>query len=178
MKTVLITMSAAVLLTLAAGFLYRCFVGSWMVDGGRTENPDAYRPGRELVEFSWRQSRTDDCGCFTLHFYLENDLPVLTGRFRSREGEARESGMDAPIPWQLTWVQWFALQNMLAESALPEYRQPSSGGSDALDSEICVVWRTEDGEISEKHSGRNADELETLALRIAEEAYAASQSED
>ena len=58
-------------------------------------------------------------------------MPLLTGWFPSQSGgdEVRESRMDAfsnPIPWQLTWVQWFALQNMLAESDLPEYRKPSS----------------------------------------------------
>ena len=64
-----------------------------------------------------------------MHFYLENDLPVLTGRFLSPDGgETRENGRDAsstPIPWQLTWVQWFELQNTLAEAALPAYEKPS-----------------------------------------------------
>ena len=63
-----------------------------------------------------------------MHFYLENDLPVLTGRFLSPDGgETRENERDAsstPIPWQLTWVQWFELQNTLAEAALPAYEKP------------------------------------------------------
>ena len=41
-----------------------------------------------------------------------------------------------------------------------------------------IVWHTEDGELSEKHSGRNAAALESLVLCIAEEAYSASLFED
>ena len=93
------------------------------------ENPDAYRAGKDLIEFTWQQNHMNSCKCFSLKFYRENDMPLLTGRFLSREnGETRESGTDAfsnPVPWQLTWVQWFDLQNMLAESDLPEYRKPS-----------------------------------------------------
>ena len=44
-------------------------------------------------------------------------------------------------------------------------------------SEISIVWRTEDGEQSEKCSGEDAAALETLVLRIAEEAYGTSQLE-
>lgn len=92
-----------------------------------------------------------------MHFYLENDLPVLTGRFLSPDGgETRENGRDAsstPIPWQLTWVQWFELQNTLAEAALPAYEKPSQDAAEEAGSEICIVWRTEDGEQSEKCSG-------------------------
>ena len=146
------------------------------------ENPDAYRVGKELVEFEWRQNHMNFYRSFSLKFYQENDMPLLTGRFPSQSGgdEIRESRMDAfsnPVPWQLTWVQWFELQNVLAESDLPAYRKPSSDSYDEVDSEIRIVWRTDDGEFTETRSGKNAEELETLALRIAEEAYAAAQVE-
>ena len=174
-------MLAVALLTLAGVLLYSRFVGSQIKDGGRMENPDAHRAGKKLVEFSWKQNHMNSYKCFTLHFYLENDTPVLTGWFPNPEdGETRKSGTDAfsnSIPWQLTWVQWFELQNMLAESELPEYRKQSPNVLDETDSEICVVWRTEDGEISEKYNGRNAYDLETFVFRIAEEAYAASKLE-
>lgn len=109
-------------------------------------------------------------------------MPLLTGWFPSQSGsdEVRKSRMDAfsnPVPWQLTWLQWFALQNMLAESDLPAYRKPSSDSYDEVDSEIRIVWRIDDGEFTETRSGKNAEELEALALRIAEEAYAAAQVE-
>lgn len=98
------------------------------------ENPDAYRVGKELIEFRWQQTHTNSNRCFTMHFYLENDLPVLTGRFLSPDGgETRENGRDAsstPIPWQLTWVQWFELQNTLAEAALPAYEKPSHNAAE------------------------------------------------
>ena len=179
MKIALIVVPAVALLTLAGVLLYSRFVGSQIKDGGRMENPDADRAGKKLVEFSWKQNHMNSYRCFTLHFYLENDTPVLTGWFPNPEdGETRKSGTDAfsnSIPWQLTWVQWFELQNMLAESELPEYRKQSPDVLDETDSEICVVWRTEDGEISEKYNGRNAYDLETFVFRIAEEAYAASQ---
>ena len=137
------------------------------------ENPDAYRAGKDLIEFTWQQNHMNSCKCFSLKFYRENDMPLLTGRFLSREnGEARESGTDAfsnPVPWQLTWVQWFDLQNMLAESNLPEYRKPSPAVQDETDSEILVIWRTDDGSETQKLSGGHAEALETLVLDIAEE---------
>ena len=84
------------------------------------ENPDTYRAGKDLVEFEWRQNHRNFYSCFSLKFYREKDMPLLTGRFPAQSGdEMRESETDAfsnPIPWQLTWVQWFELQNMLAES--------------------------------------------------------------
>lgn len=108
-------------------------------------------------------------------------MPLLTGRFPDQSGdEMRESETDAfsnPIPWQLTWVQWFELQNMLAESDLPAYRKPSPNVQDETDSEIRVIWRTDDGNEIQKLSGSHAEALETLVLRIAEEAYAASNLE-
>ena len=82
------------------------------------ENPDAYRAGKDLIEFTWQQNHMNSCKCFSLKFYRENDMPLLTGRFLSREnGETRESGTDAfsnPVPWQLTWVQWFDLLSLLS----------------------------------------------------------------
>lgn len=145
------------------------------------ENPDAYRAGKDLIELTWQQNHMNSCKCFSLKFYRENDMPLLTGRFLSREnGETRESGTDAfsnPVPWQLTWVQWFDLQNMLAESNLPEYRKPSPAVQDETDSEILVIWRTDDGSETQKLGGGHAEALETLVLRIAEEAYATSNLE-
>ena len=145
------------------------------------ENPDASRAGKELVEFSWQKNHMNYYGCFSLRFYLENDMPVMTGWFPSQDGVAvRENGKDAfsnQIPWQLTWVQWFALQNLLAETELPAYRKLPPGTWDETDSKICVVWRAGDEMVTEKRNGRNADALETLALRIAEEAYTAAQLE-
>ena len=146
------------------------------------ENPDAYRVGKELVEFEWRQNHMNFYRSFSLKFYLENDMPLLTGWFPSQSGsdEVRESRMDAfsnPIPWQLTWVQWFALQNMLSESDLPAYKKPSSDSYDEVDSEIRIVWRTDDGDEAQTLSGSHAEALEALVLSIAEEAYAASKLE-
>ena len=146
------------------------------------ENPDAYRAGKDLAEFEWRQNHRNYYSCFSLKFYQENDMPLLTGWFPSQSGgdEVRESRTDAfsnPNPWQLTWVQGFELQNMLAETDLPEYRKPSSDAVDETDSEIRVVWRTDDGEKIQKCSGSHAEALEALVLGIAEEAYAASKLE-
>lgn len=181
LKIALIVVSAVALIALAGVWLYRYFIDSRIRDGGRMENPDAYRAGKDLIEFTWQQNHMNSCKCFSLKFYRENDMPLLTGRFLSREnGEARESGTDAfsnPVPWQLTWVQWFDLQNMLAESNLPEYRKPSPAVQDETDSEILVIWRTDDGSETQKLSGGHAEALETLVLRIAEEAYATSNLE-
>ena len=182
LKIALIVVLVIAVITLAGVLLYRFFIGSRIQDGGRMENPDAYRAGKELVEFEWRQNHRNFYSSFSLKFYMENDLPLLTGRFPSQSGgdEVRESRMDAfsnPVPWQLTWVQWFALQNMLAESELPAYRKPSSDSYDEVDSEIRVVWRTDDGDEAQTLSGSQAEALETLVLGIAEEAYAASKLE-
>ena len=177
----LIVVSAVAFIAPAAVSLYRYFIDSRIRDEGRMENPDSYRAEKELLEFRWQQTNANSADCFTLHFYLEDDLPVLTGRFLSPDGgETRENGVDASsdlIPWQLTWVQWFELQNALAEAALPAYEKPSPDVRDEADSEICIVWRSEDEEITERRSGRNAAALENLVLRIAEETYRASQLE-
>lgn len=181
-KAALITVLVIALLALTGCSLYRLVVTSQIKDGGRMENPDAYRAGKELAEFEWRQNHRNFYRSFSLKFYQENDMPLLTGWFPSQSGgdEVRESRTDAfsnPIPWQLTWVQWFELQNMLAETDLPEYRKPSSDAVDETDSEIRVVWRTDDGEKIQKCSGSHAEALEALVLGIAEEAYAASKLE-
>ena len=181
-KAALITVSVIALLALTGCSLYRLVVTSQIKDGGRMENPDAYRAGKDLVEFEWRQNHRNYYSSFSLKFYQENDMPLLTGWFPSQSGgdEIRESRMDAfsnPVPWQLTWVQWFELQNALAESDLPVYRKPSSDSYDEVDSEIRIVWRTDDGEKTQTRSGSHAEALEALVLGIAEEAYAASKLE-
>lgn len=181
-KAALITVSVIALLALTGCSLYRLVATSQIKDGGRMENPDAYRAGKDLVEFEWRQNHRNYYSCFSLKFYQENDMPLLTGWFPSQSGgdEVRESRTDAfsnPIPWQLTWVQWFELQNMLAETDLPEYRKPSSDAVDETDSEIRAVWRTDDGDETQTLSGSHAEALEALVLGIAEEAYAASKLE-
>lgn len=182
LKIALIIVSVIAFITLAGVLLYRFFIGSRIQDEGRMENPDAYRAGKDLVEFEWRQNHRNYYSSFSLKFYQENDMPLLTGWFPSQSGgdEIRESQTDAfsnPIPWQLTWVQWFALQNVLAESELPAYRKPSSDSYDEVDSEIRIVWRTDDGEKAQTLSGSHAEALEALVLGIAEEAYAASKLE-
>ncbi len=86
-------MLATAFVMLAGVLLYRYFIGSRIQDGGRMENPDAYRAGKELIEFRWQQTHTNSNRCFTMHFYLENDLPVLTGRFLSPDGgETKKTG--------------------------------------------------------------------------------------
>ena len=182
LKIALIIVSVIAFITLAGVLLYRFFIGSRIQDEGRMENPDAYRAGKDLVEFKWRQNHRNYYSSFSLKFYQENDMPLLTGWFPSQSGgdEIRESQTDAfsnPIPWQLTWVQWFELQNVLAESDLPAYRKPSSDSYDEVDSEIRIVWRTDDGEKAQTLSGSQAEALEALVLGIAEEAYAASKLE-
>ena len=173
--------SAVVFIALAGVSLYRYYIDSRIQDGGRMENPDTYRAGKDLVEFEWRQNHRNFHSCFSLKFYREKDMPLMTGRFPDQSGdEMRESETDAfsnPIPWQLTWVQWFELQNMLAESDLPAYRKPSPNVQDETDSEIRVIWHTDDGNEIQKFSGSHAEALEALVLSIAEEAYATSNLE-
>lgn len=181
MKNVLIVVLIIASLTLAGGLLFWFFVGSQIKDGGRMENPEADRAGKELVEFSWYQNHMNYDECFSLQFYLEKDQPMLTGWFTSREdGESRENGTDErsnPIPWPLTWVQWFELQNGLTESDLPEFQEPSPYELDGTLSQIQLVWRLRNQEITETYNGRDASELKDLVFRIAEEAYAGSQQE-
>lgn len=105
-------------------------------------------------------------------------LQLLFTEILPGEGYASaDRPVSGPIPWQLTWVQWFELQNMLAESDLPAYRKPSPNVQDETDSEIRVIWHTDDGNEIQKLSGSHAEALETLVLSIAEEAYATSNLE-
>ena len=76
-KIALVIALVIAFLALAGTVLYRYFIGSRIQDGGRMENPDASRAGKKLVEFSWRQNHMNYYDCFTLHFYLEDDVPVL-----------------------------------------------------------------------------------------------------
>ena len=103
-KAALITVLVIALLALTGCSLYRLVVTSQIKDGGRMENPDAYSAGKDLVEFEWRQNHRNFYRSFSLKFYLENDMPLLTGWFPSQSGgdEVRESGTDAfsnPVPW-------------------------------------------------------------------------------
>ena len=50
-KAALITVLVIALLAPTGCSLYRLVVTSQIKDGGRMENPDAYRAGKELVEF-------------------------------------------------------------------------------------------------------------------------------
>lgn len=108
--------------------------------------------------------------------YASADRPV-SGPIQRRDERKRNGCVFQPNPLALTWVQWFELQNMLAESDLPAYRKPSPNVQDETDSEIRVIWRTDDGDEIQKLSGSHAEALETLVLSIAEEAYAASNLE-
>ncbi len=62
-------------------------------------------------------------------------------------------------------------------AVLAFYRKPSSDSYDGVDSEIRVIWHTDDGDETKKLSGSHAEALEVLALGIAEEAYTASNLE-
>ena len=48
-------MLATAFVMLAGILLYRYFIGSRIQDGGRMENPDAYRAEETLTRFSWKQ---------------------------------------------------------------------------------------------------------------------------
>lgn len=67
-KAALITVSVIALLALTGCSLYRLAVTSQIKDGGRMENPDAYRAGKELAEFEWRQNHRNYYSCFSLKF--------------------------------------------------------------------------------------------------------------
>ena len=55
LKIALIVVSAVALIALAGVWLYRYFIDSRIRDGGRMENPDAYRAEETLTRFSWKQ---------------------------------------------------------------------------------------------------------------------------
>ena len=111
-------------------------------DGDRTTNPDAVtKDGRELVSFSWTQGHTMPDRCFSLYFYIEDEQPSISGYFiESASGKRLEAGTGADTDtaaskqaWQLNYVQWFELQNTLADTELPEYSEPESKSSASLD---------------------------------------------
>ena len=55
------------------------------------ENPDAYRAGKELAEFEWRQNHRNYYSCFSLKFYQENDMPLLVSKpIRRRRGKRKQ----------------------------------------------------------------------------------------
>ena len=169
---------AAILLTLAGCSLYRHFVTNQIMDGGGMENPDAMRDGMELIEFSWHQNHASGSRCFALDFYLEDEIPVVSGSFQSRNSaEVLQSGKDTSskvTSWPLTWVQWFDLQHTLAATELPEYRSTSSDVSDETDSRITIVWRDGGEEKTVTLDGSNAETLEVQVLDLVQEAYDAA----
>ena len=101
------------------------------------------------------------------------DCQFLRDRLRGKaylplayfEGATPQNGYQPCVPYTL---------NVLAESDLPAYRKPSSDSYDEVDSEIRVVWRTDDGDETQTLSGSHAEALEALVLEIAEAAYTAS----
>ena len=182
LRIALVAVLAAGLLVLMCCLLYRHFVTNMVMDGGGgMENPNSRRDGVELVKFEWRQSHMIYGKCFSLNFYLENEEPVLTGWFLGLyDGEPRETGRDAfskPIPWPVTWVQWYELQHALAELELPEYSELSSDVVDATDSEIIIVWNDDGQEKTLRLDGSDATELETQVLSLAQDAYDAARLE-
>ena len=54
-KIALLIMLATAFVMLAGVLLYRYFIGNRIQDGGRMENPDAYRAEETLTRFSWKQ---------------------------------------------------------------------------------------------------------------------------
>ena len=54
-KIALLIVLATAFVMLAGVLLYRYFIGSRIQDGGRMENPDAYRAEETLTRFSWKQ---------------------------------------------------------------------------------------------------------------------------
>ena len=179
LKLIGIIVLAAILLTLAGCLMYRHFVTNQIMDGGGMENPDAMRDGMELIEFSWQQNHASGSRCFALDFYLEDEIPVVSGTFQSRTGdEVLQSGKDASskvTSWPLTWVQWFDLQHTLAATELPEYRSPVPVASGETDSRITIVWRDGGDEKIVTLDGSNAETLEAQVLDLAQEAYDAAE---
>lgn len=179
-RLLLIVLTAALTLGLTGCALYRLLVTDQIKDGGGgMENPDAYRAGRELVELSWQQSHLYSSRCFSLELYLEDDAPVMSGSLQRPGGDERlETGKDAfsdTIPWTLTWVQWYSLQNAAAELELPPYRAPSPDALDETDSKLTIVWSKDGVQSTEVLDGSGAQALETLVLSTAQEAYDASR---
>lgn len=68
-------MLATAFVMLAGVLLYRYFIGSRIQDGGRMENPDAYRAGKELIEFRWQQTHTNSNRCLRCIFIWRTTFP-------------------------------------------------------------------------------------------------------
>lgn len=168
----------------AAGiFLFRHFVTNRIMDRGGMTNPDAgteYAGDTDLVYVSWSQNHAVRQKCFDLQFYLYDGEPMLAGKFTDRAGdELRTSGSDGfslPIPWPLEREQWDALDALLRQTELPEYRRPSSDSYDAVDSKLTVCRGKGGNEVTYNYGGGDADELESTVLGIAHDAYEKSLS--
>ena len=172
----IILLTFAVLIAAGTLFLlYRHFVTNRIMDGGGMENPDAQRDDKELVEFEWLQTRAKVERCFSLHFYLEDEEPLLAGWFTdAQSGEKRQIGTGAssdPSALTLTWVQWFELQHTLGMLELPEYSNPSPAETGADESRITIRWRDGGTEKTMTLDGSGAEETEAQVLDIAQNAY-------
>ena len=53
------------------------------------ENPDAYRAGKELIEFRWQQTHMNSSRCFTMHF-LSGERPSRADRTVHEPGWRRD----------------------------------------------------------------------------------------
>ena len=149
-------------------------------DGGRMENPEQTKAGKELASLSWTQTDSDSSRCFALDFYIEDEVPMVSGSFISRDSkemiETRKDASSKTIPWSLNWVQWFDLQNTAAESELPEYDKPDADVQDEADSRLVITWLKDGKEITAMLDGGDAQELEEKVLALAQEAYDASRA--
>ena len=149
-------------------------------DGGRMENPEQTKAGKELASLSWTQTDSDSSRCFALDFYIEDEVPMVSGSFISRDSkemiETRKDASSKTIPWSLNWVQWFDLQNTAAESELPEYDKPDADVQDEADSRLVITWLKDGKEITAMLDGGDAQELEEKVLTLAQEAYDASRA--
>ncbi len=150
-KVVLIIVLSCVIVILAVWLGYRHFVSNRIMDGGRTENPDAVREGRRLSFLSWTQRSGDGEKCFSLSFYLEDDYPVVSGSLQGHESVSA-------LP--LTWTVWFDIENMLLERDLPSL----SGDGESV---ITLVWSEEGTETTEIKDGRGEEALERRVLEAA-----------
>ena len=167
-------MSAVAFIALAGVSLYRYYIDS----GFKMEVGWKTRIHTEQEKIWWNLSGDRTTGILQLLFteilpgegYASADRPVSNQsgdemrkakrmRFSTQSlGSLRGcNGLNFRICWQ-------------GESDLPAYRKPSPNVQDETDSEIRVIWRTDDGNEIQKLSGSHAEALETLVLSIAEEA--------
>ena len=86
-KIALLIMLATAFVMLAGVLLYRYFIGSRIQDGGRMENPDAYRAGKELIEFRWQQTHTNSS---RYDAFLSGERPSRADRTVSEPGWRRD----------------------------------------------------------------------------------------